>query len=80
VRLRRVPEEVVRSQDAGHGPAMATRETVPKASMDDLRWADGYAFGTPTRFGLPAAQLKQYLDTMGPLWANGEMANKPVTA
>jgi NAD(P)H dehydrogenase (quinone) len=53
VRLRRVPElapeEVVRSQDAWHEHAMSTRETVPEASMEDLQWADGYAFGTPTR-------------------------------
>jgi NAD(P)H dehydrogenase (quinone) len=84
VRLRRVPElapeEVVRSQDAWHEHAMATRDTVPEASMDDLQWADGYAFGTPTRFGLPAAQLKQFIDTTGPLWVKGELANKAVTA
>ena len=59
---------------------MATRETVPEASMEDLQWADGYAFGTPTRYGTPAAQLKQFIDTTGPLWAQGKLADKPATA
>jgi NAD(P)H dehydrogenase (quinone) len=27
--------------------------------LDDLEWADGFAFGSATRFGLPAAQLKE---------------------
>jgi NAD(P)H dehydrogenase (quinone) len=84
VRLRRVPElapeEVIRSQDAWHEHYVATKDTVPEAQLDDLEWADGYAFGTPTRFGLPAAQLKQFLDTTGPLWAQGKLANKTATS
>jgi NAD(P)H dehydrogenase (quinone) len=84
VRLRRVPElapeEVIRTQDAWHEHHVATRETVEEATLDDLEWADGYAFGTPTRFGTPAAQLKQFLDTTGALWAQGKLADKPVTA
>ena len=84
VRVRRVaelaPEEVIRSQDAWHEHYVATQESVPEASLDDLEWADGYAFGTPTRYGTPAAQLKQFLDTTGPLWADGKLADKPVTS
>ena len=84
VRLRRVPElapeEVIRSQDAWNEHHTATKDVVEEATLDDLAWADGYAFGTPTRFGTPAAQLKQFIDTTGPLWAKGELANKPVTA
>lgn len=52
----------------------------PVASLDDLDWADGFAFGSPTRFGLPAAQLKQFLDQTGGLWANGALADKVGTA
>jgi NAD(P)H dehydrogenase (quinone) len=84
VRLRRVPElapeEVVRSQDAWHEHAVAVRDVVEEATLDDLEWADGYAFGTPTRYGTPAAQLKQFIDTTGPLWAQGKLADKPATA
>ena len=84
VRIRRVaelaPEEVIRSQDAWHEHVVATRDTVEEATLDDLEWADGYAFGTPTRFGTPAAQLKQFIDTTGPLWADGKLANKAATS
>ena len=83
VRLRRArelaPEEVIRSQNAWHEHYLATKESVPEAELEDLEWADGYAFGTPTRFGNPAAQLKQFLDTTGPLWVQGKLSNKPVT-
>jgi NAD(P)H dehydrogenase (quinone) len=82
VRLRHVaelaPEEVIRGQDAWHEHHLAQRD-LPEATLDDLEWADGYAFGTPTRFGLPAAQLKQFLDTTGPLWAQGALADKTAT-
>jgi len=84
VRLRRVAElaseAVIRSQDSWHEHYLATKDAVAEASLEDLAWADGYAFGTPTRYGTPAAQLKQFLDTTGPLWMEGKLANKPVTA
>ena len=32
--------------------------------------------GTPTRFGNVASQLKQYLDTLGPQWGEGKLADK----
>src|SRR5690349_15908636 len=38
---------------------------VPVAALDDLAWADAIAFGTPTRFGTPAAPLKQFIDQAG---------------
>ncbi len=84
VRLRRVrelaPEEVIRTQDAWNEHYIATKDTVDEATLDDLEWADAYAFGTPTRFGTPAAQLKQFIDTAGPLWAKGGLANKAATS
>lgn len=52
----------------------------PVASVADLRWADAIAFGTPTRFGAPAAQLKQFIDQTEELWREGGLADKPVTA
>jgi NAD(P)H dehydrogenase (quinone) len=79
VRLRKVrelaPEEAIATNE---GWAAHRRETVdvPEATMDDLEWADVVLFGTPTRFGLPSAQLKQYIDQAGPLWAQGKLANK----
>jgi len=55
-------------------------EGIALATLDDLEWADGIALGSPTRFGLPTAQLKQFLDQTGGLWAKGALANKVVTA
>jgi NAD(P)H dehydrogenase (quinone) len=83
VRLRRVAE--LASEEAIEAnPAWAEhREAavdVPEASLEDLRWADGIALGTPTRFGNPAAQLKQFLDATGGLWRAGELADKAATS
>jgi NAD(P)H dehydrogenase (quinone) len=84
VRLRRVaelaPEEVIRRQDAWHEHYGATVGVVQEATLDDLAWADGFAFGTPTRYGLPAAQLKEFIDQTGPLWVEGQLANKVATS
>jgi NAD(P)H dehydrogenase (quinone) len=84
VRLRRVaelaPAEAIAANEDWARHKQATDGTVAEASLDDLEWADGYAFGTPTRYGAPAAQLKQFLDTAGSLWQEGKLADKPVTA
>ena len=47
-----------------------------EASNDDLEWADAIIFGTPTRYGLPSAQLKNFMDQTGGLWAKGALVNK----
>jgi NAD(P)H dehydrogenase (quinone) len=84
VRLRRVPElapeEAIQQNQQWARHRDETRDTVEEATLEDLRWADGYAFGTPTRFGNPAAQLKQFLDTAGGLWFDGALADKTVTS
>ncbi|MFE5486747.1 NAD(P)H:quinone oxidoreductase [Streptomyces sp. NPDC056527] len=83
VRLRRVPElapdAAIDSNPAWRAHVDATGD-VEIATLDDLEWADAYAFGTPTRFGNVAAQLKQFIDTSGGLWQQGGMADKPATA
>ena len=43
-------------------------------------WADAVLMGSPTRFGNVAAQLKQFLDTLGPAWKKGELADKVYSA
>jgi NAD(P)H dehydrogenase (quinone) len=82
VRLRRVPElapeSAIDSNPAWRAHADATAD-VPIASHDDLRWADAFAFGTPTRYGNVAAQLKEFLDTTAGLWASGELSDKAAT-
>ena len=81
VRFRKVrelaPEEAI-SSNQGWSDHVLMTEDVPEADLDDLDWADAYVFGTPTRFGNVSAQLKQFLDTTGPLWAEGKLADKVV--
>ncbi|MEU5790180.1 NAD(P)H:quinone oxidoreductase [Micromonospora purpureochromogenes] len=83
VRLRRVPElapdAAIDSNPAWRAHLTATAD-VEVATHDDLRWADAYAFGTPTRYGNVSAQLKQFLDGTGQLWAAGELSGKAATA
>ncbi|WP_298325868.1 NAD(P)H:quinone oxidoreductase [Haloactinopolyspora sp.] len=82
-RLRKVaelaPDEVIQSVPGWLEHAEATHE-VPLATHDDLAWADGFLFGAPTRFGNVAAQLRQFIDTLSPLWLDGALSDKPVSA
>ncbi len=84
VRLRRVkelaPAEAIASNEGWQKHVDEVHPNVPEATNDDLVWADGLAIGSPTRFGLPTAQLKQFLDQTGPLWAQGALASKAATA
>ncbi|MGW4500051.1 NAD(P)H:quinone oxidoreductase [Micromonospora sp. NPDC004336] len=83
VRLRKVrelaPDEAIRSNSGWHAHQLETQD-VPEVQLDDLSWADVVIFGTPTRYGVMAAQLKQFIDTTGPLWSQGALANKVYSA
>ncbi|MGP4006869.1 NAD(P)H:quinone oxidoreductase [Streptomyces sp. 4N124] len=83
VRLRRVaelaPAEAMAANPDWGKHHQETESTVEVVELADLEWADGYAFGTPTRYGAPAAQLKQFIDTAGSLWQEGKLSDKPVT-
>jgi NAD(P)H dehydrogenase (quinone) len=82
VRLRRVaelaPDHVIDAKPQWRAHLDATAD-IPIATLDDLRWADGYAFGTPTRFGNICSQLRQFLDTTTAPWQAEELADKPAT-
>jgi NAD(P)H dehydrogenase (quinone) len=83
VRLRHVEElasELMISQNQHWGRHRSQVAGAPVASLDDLAWADGVAFGSPTRFGNVAAQLKQFIDQAGALWQRGELVDKVATA
>lgn len=49
---------------------------VPYAEPAKLAQADAIIFGTPTRFGNMCAQMRNFLDQTGPLWANGGLIGK----
>jgi len=83
VRLRHVEElfsELLISQNQHWGRHRSEVEDNPVATLHDLEWADGVAFGTPTRFGNVAAQLKQFMDQAGHLWQEGKLADRVGTS
>lgn len=79
VRLRRVaelaPDEAIESNPDWKAHHDETADQ-PRAEADDVVWADAVLFGTPTRFGNVAAQLKQFMDALGPQWMKGQLADK----
>lgn len=79
VRLRRVaelaPDSAIDSNPAWRTNLEATR-SITEVTPDDLLWADAVIFGTPTRYGNVAAQLKQFIDSLGSQWQQGLLADK----
>src|SRR5438105_11534596 len=83
VRLRHVAElseELRISADQYWGRHRSDVDEEPVAQVADLECADGLAFGTPTRFGNVAAQLKVFLDLAGELWQEGKLIDKVATS
>lgn len=65
-----VPEEVARK----HGAKLD--QSAPVASPKELADYDAIIFGTPTRFGNMAAQMRNFLDQTGSLWVEGKLIGK----
>lgn len=84
VRLRRVPD-IVPSEVMAHVPGWEERSKRMLAEYGsptpaDVEWADGIAFGTPTRFGNTSAELKAFVDSLGSLWFQGKLNGKAAGA
>ncbi len=82
-RLRKVAETLpqgVLGGNAGWQAYARASGDVPEVALDDLDWADGIVLGAPTRYGAMAGQMKLFLDSTGPLWGQGKLANKAVAA
>jgi len=79
--LRRVPElpfNEAKVRESRHAQELVARQQdIPLCSLEDLRAADGVLFGTPTRFGNMAAQMKALFDQLVELWGQGAMEGKP---
>ena len=65
-----MPEEV--AQKAG----VKLDQEAPIASPQELADYDAIIFGTPTRFGNMASQMRNFLDQTGGLWAEGKLIGK----
>ncbi|HYG85043.1 MAG TPA: NAD(P)H:quinone oxidoreductase [Azospirillum sp.] len=64
-----VPEAIARA--AGYAP-----DPTPVATVDELPDYDAIIFGTPTRFGNMASQMKNFLDQTGGLWFQDKLVGK----
>lgn len=72
--VKRVPETV--PPDVAAKSGFKLNQTAPIATVDDLAGYDAIVFGTPTRFGNMAAQMKNFLDQTGGLWFQGKLVGK----
>lgn len=74
VDIKRVPELV--PEEVAKSSGYKLDQGAPIAQVGDLADYDAVIFGTPTRFGMMASQMKNFLDQCGGLWANGTLVGK----
>lgn len=74
VRLKRVPELVPPQVAERAGYKLAQAASI--ARVEELADYDAILFGTPTRFGTMAAQMKNFIDQAGQLWARDALVGK----
>lgn len=74
VTIRRVPELV--PEEIARKAGAKLDQAAPIASVQELPDYDGIVFGTPTRFGNMCAQMRNFLDQTGSLWAGGKLVGK----
>ena len=73
--VKRVPETV--PEAAAKQSHFKLDQKAPVATPDELADYDAIIFGTPTRYGNMAGQMKTFLDQTGGLWMKGALVGKP---
>ncbi len=71
-----LPEEII-EKSPSIKKTKEEQKDIPIATNEDLAQADAVIFGSPTRFGNMCAQMRNFLDKTGPLWAKGKLVGKP---
>jgi NAD(P)H dehydrogenase (quinone) len=74
VAVKRVAELV--PEEAARKAGMKLDQKAPIATVEELPDYDAIIFGTPTRFGNMAAQMRNFLDQTGSLWVKGSLIGK----
>ena len=74
VTIKRVPELV--PDDVAKKSGFKLDQAAPIATVDELADYDAIILGVPTRFGNMPAQMKNFLDQTGGLWAKGKLVGK----
>jgi NAD(P)H dehydrogenase (quinone) len=78
VDLKRVPETLSQEILSRMGAVEAQKAFahVPVCAVEELPSYDAILFGTPTRYGNMAAQMKAFLDATGSLWSKDALVGK----
>ena len=74
VQVKRVAE--LMPDDVARASGFKLDQPAPIADPDELANYDAIIFGTPTRFGNMAAQMRNFLDQTGALWTRGALVGK----
>lgn len=74
VTVKRVPE--LMPDDVAKQAGIKLDQGAPIAGPQELAEYDAVIFGTPTRFGNMASQMRNFLDQTGGLWAQGKLIGK----
>jgi NAD(P)H dehydrogenase (quinone) len=74
VTVKRVPELV--PEEIARKSGFKLDQQAPVATIEELPTYDAIIFGTGTRFGNMTAQMKNFIDQTGPLWARGALVGK----
>jgi NAD(P)H dehydrogenase (quinone) len=74
VTVKRVPETI--PDDRAKAAGVKLDQAAPVANPSELADYDAIIFGTPTRFGNMAGQMRTFLDQTGGLWAQGALTGK----
>jgi NAD(P)H dehydrogenase (quinone) len=72
--VKRVPELV--PTEVAQAAHYKTDQKAPIATVEELPEYDAIIIGTPTRYGTMTAQMKNFLDQTGGLWAQGKLIGK----
>ena len=72
--VKRVPELV--DAELARASHFKMDQGAPIADPNELEQYDGIIFGTPTRFGNMASQMRNFLDRTGALWFRHAMVGK----
>ncbi|NVD69600.1 NAD(P)H:quinone oxidoreductase [Duganella sp. BJB1802] len=72
--VKRVPE--LMSEEVARNVGAKLDQQAPIATVSELKEYDAIIFGTPTRFGNMAAQMRNFLDQAGGLWAQNALVGK----
>lgn len=69
-----LPDEVLKKMGAYDAQKLFAND--PVCTLEDLEKADAVIFGAPTRYGSVTAQMRQFMDMTGGLWAKGALVGK----